>query len=149
MSWPLSLDGLRCFAEAARQLNFRAAARVVGLSPAAFGQRIQKLEHELGQPFRRTTRLIVLTEAGLRLVPVAVRALAAIEECTRAGRGELAAAPFEIVLGTRHELGMSWIVPMLPMLERALPGLTMHLYVGSGAELQQRVQRWSTSGGPS
>jgi DNA-binding transcriptional LysR family regulator len=137
----LSIDGLRCFAEAARLLNFRGAARVVAISPAAFGQRIQKLEHELGQVlFRRTTRSIVLTKAGLRLLPAASRALAAVDECARAGRGELQAAPLELVLGTRHELGMSWIVPMLPALERALPGLTLHLYVGSGADLSQRVR---------
>jgi DNA-binding transcriptional LysR family regulator len=137
----LSLDGLRCFSEAARLLNFRAAARVVALSPAAFGQQIRRLEGEIGEPlFRRTTRSVVLTEAGLRLVPAASRALGAVDDCARAGRGELPSAPFEMVLGTRHELGMSWIVPMLPALERALPGLTLHLYVGSGAELSQRVR---------
>jgi len=137
----LSLDGLRCFSEAARLLNFRAAARVVALSPAAFGQQIRRLEGEIGEPlFRRTTRSVVLTEAGLRLVPAATRALTAVDDCARAGRGELPSMPFEMVLGTRHELGMSWIVPLLPVLERALPGLTLHLYVGSTVDLTQRVR---------
>ena len=36
-------------AAAARLLNFRAAARSVALTPAALGQRIQKLEDELGR----------------------------------------------------------------------------------------------------
>lgn len=67
-----SLDSLRCFAAAARLLNFRAAARTVALTPAALGQRIQKLEEELGaQLFRRTTRSVALTEAGLALLPAA------------------------------------------------------------------------------
>jgi DNA-binding transcriptional LysR family regulator len=51
-----SLDSLQCFERAARLLNFRKAARAVGLTPAAFGQRIQKLEDQLGAKlFARTT----------------------------------------------------------------------------------------------
>ena len=41
------LESLRCFEEAARQLNFRAAAKAVGLTPAALGQRIRRLEEQL------------------------------------------------------------------------------------------------------
>ena len=52
-----SIESLRCFVEAARQLNFRSAARLVGLTPAALGQRIRQLE-ELWETalFVRTTR---------------------------------------------------------------------------------------------
>src|SRR5688572_31564825 len=120
------IDALRCFAEAARLLNFRAAARAVGLTPAALGQRIKQLEDQLGtRLFHRTTRSVVLTRAGLDLVPYVKRALEAAHECVRAGRGELGPAPVELVLGTRHELGLSWIVPMLPRLRAAQPGLTI------------------------
>jgi DNA-binding transcriptional LysR family regulator len=45
-----------------------------------------------------------------------------------------------VVLGTRHELGMSWIVPMLPVLRRRHPALTFHLYFGSGSDLLLRVR---------
>jgi DNA-binding transcriptional LysR family regulator len=49
----------------------------------------------------------------------------------------------DLVLGTRHELGLSWIVPMLPELEERHSGLTFHLYFGSGhdLELQVRIRR--------
>jgi DNA-binding transcriptional LysR family regulator len=46
----------------------------------------------------------------------------------------------EIFVGTRYELGMSWIVPMLPRLARSLPHLTFNLYFGSGADLLLRVR---------
>jgi DNA-binding transcriptional LysR family regulator len=73
-----SLESLHCFAEAARLLNFRAAARAVALTPAALGQRIRQLEEQLGAPlFHRTTRKVVLTQAGLSLQPYARRALEA------------------------------------------------------------------------
>jgi DNA-binding transcriptional LysR family regulator len=135
------LDSLRCFLEAARLLNFRAAARAVGMTPAALGQRIKQLEDQLGeQLFHRTTRTVVLTEAGMALQPYAERALAAAEDCLRAGRGELGPAPIELVIGTRHELGLSWLVPMLPDLRAAHPGLTCHLFFGSGGDLVAHVR---------
>src|SRR4029079_1882474 len=46
---PPSLQSLRCFVEAARLLNFRAAARAVALTPAALGQRIAQLEGQIGR----------------------------------------------------------------------------------------------------
>jgi len=122
-------------------LNFRAAAGAVGLTPAALGQRIKQLEELLDvQLFHRTTRSVTLTEEGLALMPHASKALEAARECLRAGRGEVGPPPMELVLGTRHELGLSWILPLLPRLRRALPGLTTHVYFGSGPDLIHRVR---------
>jgi len=136
-----SLEALRCFAEAARLLNFRAAARAVGLTPAALGQRIRQLEELLdAKLFHRTTRTVTLTEEGLALLPYAHRTLDAAAECVRAGRGEVGPPPMELTLGTRHELGLSWVMPLLPRLRRAQPGLTLHMYFGSGPDLIHRVR---------
>ncbi|TNE87462.1 MAG: LysR family transcriptional regulator [Deltaproteobacteria bacterium] len=135
------LDSLRCFVEASKLLNFRAASKVVGLTPAALGQRIKKLEDEFGvELFTRTTRRVELTEAGLALLPVAEEAIDAARRCALAARGELGPAPVDLVVGTRHELGMSWLVPMLPALRDAHPHVTFHLYVGSGPDLEDRVR---------
>jgi DNA-binding transcriptional LysR family regulator len=134
-------DSLRCFVEAARLLSFRATGRAVGLTPAAVGQRIRQLEDQFGvKLFHRTTRTVVLTEAGLALLPYAERALRAGAECAKAARGDLGAPAIELILGTRHELGLSFIVPMLPELRAAHPGLTLHLYFGSGPDLLIRVR---------
>jgi LysR family transcriptional regulator, glycine cleavage system transcriptional activator len=136
-----SLDALRCFVEAARLLNFRAAARVVGLTPAALGQRIRQLEEQFDQQlFFRTTRKVVLTEEGIALLPHARQALAAALDCARAARGELGPPAQELVIGTRHELGLSWLVPMFPQLRARHPGLTLHAYFGSGPDLVLRVR---------
>lgn len=136
-----SIESLRCFVAAARLLNFRAAARSVALSPAAFGQRIAQLEEELGAPlFRRSTRSVSLTEAGLSVLPVAERCLDAARECARAARGETGPPPMEITLGTRQELGMSWVVPQIDALSLVLPSLDIHLYFGSGPDLLLRVR---------
>jgi len=134
------LESLRCFVEAARTLNFRAAARVVGLTPAALGQRIKQLEGQLEvQLFFRTTRKVELSEGGLALLPAAHAALDAAADCVRAARGELGPAPQDLVIGTRHELGLSWVVPILPRLREAHPGVTLHTYFGAGQDLELRL----------
>lgn len=136
-----ALDAVRCFVLAARLLNFRAASRAVGLTPAALGKRIQQLEDQAGAPlFHRTTRRVELTEAGLALLPHAQRLLEAAEDCLRASRGELGPPPMQLTLGTRHELGLSWLVPLLPRLREAAPSVTFHLYFGAGQDLENRVR---------
>lgn len=134
------VDNLRCFLAAARLLNFRSAARSVARSPAALGQRIRQLEDELGTKlFHRTTRAVVLTEAGLNLVPHARRALDAMTECARAVQGDVT-TPIELVMGTGHEIGISWLVPMLSQINARHSKLTLHLYFGSGTDLVLRVR---------
>lgn len=134
-------ESLRCFVAAAERLNFRAAARAVALTPAALSQRIRLLEQQLGATlFQRTTRSVQLTPAGLALLPRARACLAEAAACVQVARGEGAAPAVELTLGTRFELGMSWIVPMLPTLKSALPQVTLHLFFGSGHEIVERLR---------
>ncbi|MBL4848897.1 MAG: LysR family transcriptional regulator [Planctomycetes bacterium] len=134
-------ESLHCFLEAARRLNFRAAAQAVHLTPAALGKRIARLEAQLGASlFQRTTRSVALTEAGLALIPNAERALESLAACGRAARGETGPPLQEIVLGTRQELALSWVLPMLRSLEQRLSFLRLSLYLGSGPDLELRVR---------
>ncbi len=135
------LEDLRCFLLAARSLNFRKASRAAALTPAAFGQRIKRLEERAGaRLFQRTTRSVHLTEAGRRLAPVAERCLGEAAECVRAVRGDATPPPMELVVGSRHELGMSWVLPQFDALAERFPWLSLHLYVGSGSDLVLRVR---------
>jgi LysR family glycine cleavage system transcriptional activator len=132
---------LRCFDAAARAATFRAAAKVVALTPAALGQRIRQLEDQLGvQLFQRSTRSIALTAAGLALVPAARNALEAAATCLRVGRGGGAPAITEITVGTRMELGRSFLLPNDGAVRAACPGLMLNYYFGSGPELLSRVR---------
>lgn len=66
---PLSLDLLRVFESAARQLSFTAAAEELGTTQPAVSQQIKRLEKELATPlFQRVHRGIVLTDAGQLLL---------------------------------------------------------------------------------
>lgn len=136
-----SLDALAAFLAAAQTLNFRRAAALVAVTPAAFGQRIRALEDQCGTPlFLRTTRSVALTEAGLRMVPVARATLASAASCLQLSRDSSAPLPLEVVIGTRPDLGMSWLVPQTKALGARFPWLTLHLYFGSGDDLIARLR---------
>jgi DNA-binding transcriptional LysR family regulator len=135
------LESLRCFQAAAQRLNFRAAAKFVGLSPAAFSDRISKLEDQLGAPlFVRTTRRVRLSADGERLLPQAERVLAEAARCSELV-GNREPTPFELRLGTRWELGMSWVLPAIQVLEHEQPEQQLHLAFGNGAPLIERLFR--------
>ncbi len=140
-SLPLDAESLRCFLAVAELLNFRRAAAKVGLSPPAFSDRIKRLEDDLGvELLVRTTRSVRLTEAGDRMVPPARAALRALEDC-RSAAHEGAPQPYELTLGTRFELGLSWLVPALDALREQTPERQLHLRFGDSPELHALVHR--------
>lgn len=77
MRYPdLEIDLLRAFTTVAETGSFTAAADVVGRSQSAVSQKIIRLEDLLGrQLFRRTSRSLVLTGEGERLLSAARRML--------------------------------------------------------------------------
>ena len=139
-----STEALRCFHAAAKTLHFRSAARAVALTPSAFGHRIRQLEGEIGEAlFIRSTRSVRLSRAGLALLPVAERALLALEECGRVATGSaLALPPTTLLVGTRHELGLSWVLPQVDVLMKEHPWLDLNLYFGSGGYLVNRLRNF-------
>jgi len=135
------LESLRCFDAAATHLSFRVAARAVALSPAAFGNRIKRLEEQLAAPlFARTTRRVALTPAGHRLVTQARRVLDEAGKCRHVALDHAAAIPYELTIGTRFELGLSWLVPSLRTLQATRPERTLHLVFGDSADLVARTR---------
>lgn len=77
MRYPdLEIDLLRAFTTVAETGSFTAAADVVGRSQSAVSQKIIRLEELLGRPlFKRTSRSLVLTGEGERLLSAARRML--------------------------------------------------------------------------
>jgi LysR family glycine cleavage system transcriptional activator len=134
------LVSLRCFEAAAVALNFRNAARAVALSPAALSDRIHQLEDQVGEPlFLRNTRRVSLTAAGERLLPRAREAIVAAGRCLERSPG--GAPPFEMTIGTRFELGLSWLTRAVASLERDRPDRILHLRYGDSEELIAQVRQ--------
>jgi DNA-binding transcriptional LysR family regulator len=138
----IDLDSLRCFDAVATTLRFRSAAARVHLSPAAFSDRIGRLERVLGtRILQRTTRKVALTSAGERLLPVARRILGLVAHMPGTAIEESAPLRYELVVGTRYELGLSWLCGALDALERKHPERTIHLYNGSSEDLLAKIER--------
>jgi len=93
MNW----DDLRVFLAVARAEGLSGAARGLRLDPATAGRRIARLERSLGAVlFAKSPQGYALTEAGLRLVPRAEAAEAALAE----GQAETTGAGGERLSGT-------------------------------------------------
>jgi LysR family glycine cleavage system transcriptional activator len=139
----LDLESVRCFLAAAHHGAFRPAAAAVHLSPPAFGDRIRRLEEDLGaRLFERTTRRVRLTEAGRGFAEEAERLMEAEARCrARVHASGQEALPFELTLGTRFELGMSWLVPSLDKLAAQAPERTLHLSFGDSEDLLRQLSR--------
>jgi DNA-binding transcriptional LysR family regulator len=64
-----TLSNIECFVRSAESGSFAQAARRLGLTPAAVGKNVAKLESSLGvRLFQRSTRSLTLTEAGERFL---------------------------------------------------------------------------------
>jgi len=138
----LDLTSLRCFETVADLLSFRLAARRLAMSPAALSDRIHRLEAQLGaELFRRTTRKVALTDGGERLLPQVRQLLEGNDRCFGLAKGGGEPPGCELLLGTRYELGLSWLVPGLPILGRSMPDRVLHLHFGEGPDLLDRVNR--------
>lgn len=121
-------------------LNFRRAARAVALSPAALSDRIRRLEEQVGEPlFHRTTRRVTLTLTGERLLPRVRALLDEARRCLQPREGLV--PPFDLTVGTRFELGLSWLTPALAGFKRRRPERTVHLYFGDSDDLLSRVRQ--------
>ena len=139
--WTPDLDSLRCYLALSQSLNFRRAAQAVSLSPAAFSERIKRLEQELGGAlFERTTRVVALTPLGARLLPAARRMINEAERFHEAVESHGSSLPYTVRLGTRYELGLSWLTPALSSLEALKPERSVALTMGEDAMLLERLR---------
>lgn len=109
------------------------------MTPSAFGQRIKQLEETLGHElFERTTRSVELTRHGATLLPHAKRVVREAVSChTALAEGKL--PPTQLILGTRFELGLSYVIPALLELPEHLAHLTLDVYFGSGDDILERL----------
>jgi DNA-binding transcriptional LysR family regulator len=138
----IDLDCLLCFDAVATALSFRAAAERLAVSPSVVSSRIRQLEEQVGERLLdRSTRSVQLTPPGERLLPHARRLLETNAQCRQVVHGPSEQMPVELLVGTRFELGLSWLVPALPRLEAAAPWRTLHLHFGDGPELLARLRQ--------
>ena len=105
---------LTSFARTAEHGSFSAAARVLGLTPAAVSKNVATLETELGMRlFQRTTRRLTLTEGGERFLSKVNEPLATLRDAIAGARGvdDEPAGTLKVSMG--QAFGRRFLVPML------------------------------------
>ncbi|MDN5724883.1 MAG: LysR family transcriptional regulator [Propionibacteriales bacterium] len=84
------IAGLDAFRGVARAGSFTAAATALGLPQPVVSRRVAALEAELGvQLFERSTRTVMITEAGHRILPRAEETLDQLDRIRQLARGEM------------------------------------------------------------
>ncbi|WP_437548062.1 LysR family transcriptional regulator [Sorangium sp. So ce367] len=125
-----NIDDLRVLVETARRGTLTAAARVLGVTPAAASAMLKRLETQLGERlFERSTRALRLTPEGQILLDYASRALDLLEE----GEAQLASQRRSLVGTVRvaapSDLARSVLLPWLDEFVAAHPGVRLALSV--------------------
>ena len=78
----MELRQLKYFVEVAMSLSFSEASRKLYITQGTISQQIRQLEDEMGtQLFDRTSQKIVLTEAGLEMLPLALKVIEDADIC--------------------------------------------------------------------
>lgn len=119
-----SLSSIECFVRSAEAGSFSEAARRLGLTSAAVGKSVAKLEMRLGvRLFHRSTRSLKLTEAGERFLGEVSGSLATIQSAMAnlADAHGQPAGTLKVSMG--NAFGREHIVPLLSDFLRRYPAI--------------------------
>ncbi|MCC0081360.1 MAG: LysR family transcriptional regulator [Rhodobacter sp.] len=140
------LNALRAFECAARNGGYVAAARELGVTPAAVSQQVRRLEDHLGRRlFTRHNNRVTLTDAGQAIYAETARALGDLAQM--ADRAQGGRAQGRLVVSCLPSLAEGWLMPRLeaaqtlPLIDLRLEpdpvafardGIDLRLCYGSG-----------------
>jgi len=119
---------LPTFLLAAEELSFSAAARRLGLTPAAVSKSVRTLEQGLGlRLFQRTTHALTLTDDGERLRRRLSPLLDALGESLATVRSQTETARGVLRVAAPYGMGKHRVLPLLPEFRRKHPEVELDL----------------------
>jgi DNA-binding transcriptional LysR family regulator len=120
------LRQLEVFVAVAEAGSFAKAARRLALSPPAVTRAVAGLEQRLGtRLFNRTTRSVVLSDAGARLLEQAQRALTELDAAEAQARGDGATPQGHLVVTASVSFGRMILAPLLGGFLAEYPRITL------------------------
>jgi LysR family glycine cleavage system transcriptional activator len=121
-----SLNALRTFEAAARNLSFSDAATELHVTQAAVSRQIRLLEEDLGTKlFLRLTRAVELTESGMSLYPALRDALDQMERA--AARVWNSSDSGLLTISVLPTFSVKWLMPRLLSFAEQHPNIEIHL----------------------
>jgi DNA-binding transcriptional LysR family regulator len=120
-----TMIGMQCFVRSAEAGSFSEAARRLGMTSAAVGKNVARLEAGLGvRLFQRSTRSLTLTEAGESFLHEVKDSLLTIQAAVDnlASAGGQPAGMLKVSMGTGF--GRTYMVPLLAPFLAKYPGIS-------------------------
>jgi DNA-binding transcriptional LysR family regulator len=118
------------FREIVKQGNLSAAARELGITPAAISKRLAKLEDALGVSLvARTTRRLTLTDEGELFHANAMKLLAELEDMERLVSRNRALPKGLLRVNAPLGFGRTYITPLVSRFVRAYPDVEVQLHL--------------------
>lgn len=122
------LHSIRSFIRTADAGSLAGAARTLGISPAAVGQNIARLEAHLGvRLFNRTTRQIALTERGALYLAQVRHIERDLQRAQTAVTDPDAIPAGRLRIASSAAFGRHVLAPLLPALQQRYPRLEIEL----------------------
>lgn len=133
--------GIQAFLAVAECGSFGLAAQRLHLSQTAISHRMRKLEESLAAPLVvRTTRGVVLSDAGNSFLPRARAALQDLAASCEMVRTQASAGHRSVAFGCLPTLATSLLVPLLQHTREAEPDLSLRVFDSSHAEILELVE---------
>ncbi len=137
----LSLRQLKVFLGVAETRNFTKAAQRLHISQAALSSAIRELEVQLDcSLFERTTRSVVLTEAGQRFVATAQTVVQALDTSVQDLRELQRHQHTRLVVGFTPTLAAHLAPDVLEVFQAGQPEVAVEIVDDSPHRLQERVE---------
>ena len=126
-----NIGDLKVLVQTARGGTLTAAARTLGITPAAASATLKRLETQLGtRLFERSTRAMRLTSPGQILLDYAVRAFELLDEGESQVDADRATLVGTLRIAAPSDLTRNLLLPLFDEFLRDNPGLQLQLSVG-------------------
>jgi DNA-binding transcriptional LysR family regulator len=126
-----NIGDLQVLVQTARGGTLTAAARTLGITPAAASATLKRLEAQLGtRLFERSTRAMRLTSQGQILLDYAVRAFELLDEGESQVDADRATLVGTLRVAAPSDLTRNLLLPLFDEFMRDHPGLQLQLSVG-------------------
>jgi DNA-binding transcriptional LysR family regulator len=121
-----TLANLESFIRSAEALSFSTAARRLSLTPAAVSRNVATLERSLRvRLFHRSTRKLVLTEAGERFLASIRDDLQRLQDAIAVASGEAAIPTGLLKVSMNLTFGIDFVLPILPAFRERYPNIRL------------------------
>lgn len=124
----MDIIDLRAFVRIAELSSVSAAARALGAPKSSISRSLSRLEASVGAALmERSTRHLRMTDAGVLLLPHAIRILDDVDEASAALDGLAGTASGLLRINTSYAFGQGLIAPMLPAFLASYPEVQVML----------------------